>query len=216
MRLAKQHLDVGIFTNRIEEQLAFWQGDGPRTARGVPLGGGMRQYRHAMNGSVFGSTQRAMHSRPRRLQGTASCSSPRMGSGAAHAVDPDGNAVTLVPPVTRDHGRWRADSPPDRSRRAWLLHGSALGWDEGGRAGSLRRHADHAREHDRAAPRPASCAGRATLSTVRSGTSTPNTRAGSRVGPPRGSRRGRSGRRRASRSSATRMATGSRSRSGRP
>src|SRR5688572_12899481 len=54
MRLAKPHLDIGIFTNRLEAQLAFWQGEvGLELEEVLPLGGGNQQYRHAMNGSVF-------------------------------------------------------------------------------------------------------------------------------------------------------------------
>src|SRR5258708_12328579 len=54
MKLAKQHLDIGLFSNKRDEQLAFWQ----RTV-GLPydhvgkLGGGMQQHRHHMNGSIL-------------------------------------------------------------------------------------------------------------------------------------------------------------------
>jgi lactoylglutathione lyase len=54
MNLAKQHLDVGLFSTTRDEQLAFWQ-----QTVGLPydhmgkLGGGMQQHRHHMNGSIL-------------------------------------------------------------------------------------------------------------------------------------------------------------------
>src|SRR6516225_2239575 len=54
MRLAKSHLDVGLFSTKRDEQLAFWQ-----HTVGLPydhmgkLGGGMQQHRHHMNGSIL-------------------------------------------------------------------------------------------------------------------------------------------------------------------
>ena len=54
MNLAKQHLDIGLFSTKRDEQLAFWQ-----HTVGLPydhmgkLGGGMQQHRHHMNGSIL-------------------------------------------------------------------------------------------------------------------------------------------------------------------
>ena len=54
MNLAKQHLDVGLFSNKRDEQLAFWQ-----QTVGLPydhmgkVGGGVQQHRHHMNGSIL-------------------------------------------------------------------------------------------------------------------------------------------------------------------
>ena len=54
MNLAKQHLDIGLFSTKRDEQLAFWQ-----QTVGLPydhlgkLGGGMQQHRHHMNGSIL-------------------------------------------------------------------------------------------------------------------------------------------------------------------
>ena len=54
MRLAKQHLDIGIFTNRLEPQLRFWQDVvGLPFEELLPTGPGNRQHRHGLNGSVF-------------------------------------------------------------------------------------------------------------------------------------------------------------------
>ena len=54
MKLAKQHLDVGLFTNNADAMLEFWQQRvGLPFEETLPLGGGVLQHRHAMNGSVL-------------------------------------------------------------------------------------------------------------------------------------------------------------------
>ncbi len=98
MKLAKPALDLGLNTNRRDEQLAFWQNE-----IGLPydhmgkLGGGMQQHRHHLHGSIL----KVNHARDplapaapsgfRRLW-IADQGPPR------DLVDPDGNAVRLVPP----------------------------------------------------------------------------------------------------------------------
>jgi len=54
MNLAKPHLDVGLFSTKRDEQLAFWeQTVGLRYDHMGKLGGGMQQHRHHMNGSIL-------------------------------------------------------------------------------------------------------------------------------------------------------------------
>ena len=54
MRLAKPHIDIGLFTNNGEAMLRFWQDEvGLEFEEILSVGGGVRQHRHAMNGSVF-------------------------------------------------------------------------------------------------------------------------------------------------------------------
>jgi len=99
MNLAKQHLDVGLFTNKRDEQLAFWQ-----RAVGLPydhmgkLGGGVQQHRHHMNGSIL----KINHARDilpvLPPSGIIGLMIARGGLAEARALrDPDGNTVTLVP-----------------------------------------------------------------------------------------------------------------------
>lgn len=100
MELAKPCLDVGLFTNRIDEMRAFY---GERLGLAyetmLPLGGGMRQYRYLAHNSVI------------KLNHSRDPLAPRMPGGyigimiAAAPVpaperltDPDGNSVALVPP----------------------------------------------------------------------------------------------------------------------
>jgi lactoylglutathione lyase len=101
MDLAKNHIDVGIMTNRLEESLAFWQQEvGLPFEVLLPIGQGLRQHRHGMNGSVF----KLNHARDplvdAPLAGYRELSIARRGIEARRAlVDPDGNRVFLVPPA---------------------------------------------------------------------------------------------------------------------
>ena len=100
MDLAKQHLDIGLYTNQREEQLAFWQGPvGLEFDHVGKLGGGVHQLRHHMNGSIL----KINHARDplpelppsgyRRLL----IAKPGL-AAVQNLTDPDGNAVALVPP----------------------------------------------------------------------------------------------------------------------
>ena len=99
MKLAKPHLDVGLFSTKRDEQLAFWQ----RTV-GLPydhmgkVGGGVQQHRHHMNGSIL----KMNHSRGPLPDvppsGIVGLKIAREGLATAQALaDPDGNKVSLVP-----------------------------------------------------------------------------------------------------------------------
>lgn len=99
MRLAKPHLDVGLFSNRRDEQLAFWQGPaGLAYDHTGKVGGGIQQHRHHMNGSIL----KMNHARGPLPSwppgGYRHLLIARDGLGAPRALlDPDGNAVSLVP-----------------------------------------------------------------------------------------------------------------------
>jgi lactoylglutathione lyase len=99
MRLAKPCLDVGLSTNRLEMILAFYQRDVALELEEVlPLGGGARQHRHALNGSVL-KINAAREPYP--------AGSPTGYRGLVIArdglrvpvdlVDPDGTPIRLVP-----------------------------------------------------------------------------------------------------------------------
>lgn len=98
MKLAKPHLDIGLFSTKRDEQLAFWQ-----QTVGLPydhmgkLGGGVQQHRHHMNGSIL----KMNHSRgvlpAAPPSGIVGLQIAREGLSAQQALsDPDGNKVTLV------------------------------------------------------------------------------------------------------------------------
>jgi len=99
MRLAKQHLDVGLFAREIEAQLDFW---GTRVGlhfdHMLKLGGGMQQHRFDVNGSVL----KVNHSRDplaeTEASGIVGLRIARPGLDApAPMTDPDGNRLSLVP-----------------------------------------------------------------------------------------------------------------------
>jgi hypothetical protein len=99
MNLAKRHLDVGLFSNERDEQLAFWQ-----QTVGLPydhmgkLGGGMQQHRHHMNGSILKMNHARGPLPDVPPSGIIGLEIAREGLTAPQLLaDPDGNKVTLVP-----------------------------------------------------------------------------------------------------------------------
>ena len=99
MDIAKPCLDIGLFSNRREPQLAFWQQTvGLAFDHVGKLGGGMQQHRHHVNGSIL----KMNHARdplpaappgPIRALHIAREGLPEV----RQLADPDGNAVRLVP-----------------------------------------------------------------------------------------------------------------------
>ena len=54
MQLAKKQIDIGLYTNETDAMLEFWQHKvGLRFEEMLPIGQGVRQHRHDMNGSVL-------------------------------------------------------------------------------------------------------------------------------------------------------------------
>ena len=102
MHLAKQHLDIGLFSTKREEQLAFWQQTVGLTYDHMgKVGGGVQQHRHHMNGSIL----KMNHSRgplpAAPPSGIVALEIAREGLANRQALsDPDGNKVTLVPAGT--------------------------------------------------------------------------------------------------------------------
>jgi len=100
MNLAKPHMDVGLFTNRRDEQLHFWQQTiGLEYDHMGKLGGGMQQLRHHMNGSIL-KVNHARDPLPAEpASGIVRIRIARPGLTQRQSLaDPDGNAVLLVPP----------------------------------------------------------------------------------------------------------------------
>jgi len=100
MRIAKPRLDFGLYTHDLDGMLAFWQGEvGLELEEVLAVGRGVRQHRHAVNGSVF----KLNHSRDTLPAETPSGYRELLIARPGLAerrplVDPDGNRVTLVPP----------------------------------------------------------------------------------------------------------------------
>jgi len=103
MELAKRFVDVGIFTNRLDEMRAFYAEQIRLPYEELlPVGGGVRQYRYGLLGSVL----KINHSRdplPPRIAGgyrMLSISDPRTPMPIP-MQDPDGNDIELVPTGNR-------------------------------------------------------------------------------------------------------------------
>ncbi len=99
MELAKQFIDVGIFTNQIDEMRAFY-GERIRLPYEelLPVGGGVRQYRYGLLGSVLKINHARNPLAPRIAGGyrMLSISDPRTPMPLM-MQDPDGNDIELVP-----------------------------------------------------------------------------------------------------------------------
>ena len=100
MNLAKRHIDLGLFTNNSAVMLRFWQQDvGLPFEEVLGTGGGVRQHRHAMNGSVLKLNDVRDAMDPALPAGYRELLIARDGIFAPTQMrDPDGNRVTLVPP----------------------------------------------------------------------------------------------------------------------
>ncbi len=100
MKLAKPRIDVGVFTNNTEALLRFWHDEvGLPFEELLKIGGGVRQYRHAMNGSVFKLNDLRETLTPQPPAGYRELLIARPGLTSRRTlVDPDGTVVTLVPP----------------------------------------------------------------------------------------------------------------------
>lgn len=99
MRLAKEFLDFGLFTNNLEPVLEFWQNVvGLPFEEMLPTGRGSRQYRHGLNGAVLKINNSREPMRVAPSAGYHELLVARDGLSAVQSLrDPDGNAVSLVP-----------------------------------------------------------------------------------------------------------------------
>jgi catechol 2,3-dioxygenase-like lactoylglutathione lyase family enzyme len=99
MKLAKPRIDVGLYTNRRDEMLAFWRDEvGLPYEELLPMGGGVQQHRLGLLGSVLkiNHSREPLPDEPRA--GYRELAIARAGLTAPQAlVDPDGNRVVLVP-----------------------------------------------------------------------------------------------------------------------
>lgn len=100
MELAKPRIDVGLFTNQLEPMLAFWQQQvGLPFDHMIGIGGGVRQHRHDMLGSVLKLNHVRDPLAPVAPSGYRELLIAREGMAAPELlVDPDGNRILLVPP----------------------------------------------------------------------------------------------------------------------
>ena len=132
MRLAKQHLDVGLFTNQIEAMLEFWQREvGLPFEEGLPTGGGNMQHRHGLNGGVLKVNHSRAPLEDEPPSGYVRLLIARNGlEGPRDLVDPDGNAVSLVPVGHRGIRAAAVEIAVPSLERAQRYYGTALEFEE--------------------------------------------------------------------------------------
>lgn len=148
MKLAKPSLDVGLFTNNIAAMLRFYQDEvGLPFEEMLPTGGGARQHRHGLNGSVL----KINESRDPLTEGAPtgyrrlSIVTDRV-AVATDTSDPDGNSLRLLPAAGAE--RWieidvaLADVAAGRRYYAEALGLESAG-DDTFRCGTTRVHLVH-------------------------------------------------------------------------
>ena len=100
MQLAKNVIDLGLSTNKLEPMLQFWLQDaGLRFDHVLPVRRGQKQYRHDALGSVIKLNHHVEPLPSAAPSGYRELIIAREGVETSHSmVDPDGNRVRLVPP----------------------------------------------------------------------------------------------------------------------
>lgn len=98
MELAKQFVDVGIFTNRIDEMRAFYtERIHLQFEEILPVGAGVRQHRFGLLGSVLKINHTRDPLPPRKPGGYMRLAiSDANGASSSKLHDPDGNEIELV------------------------------------------------------------------------------------------------------------------------
>lgn len=97
--MAKDSLDIGLFTNQLDPMLAFWQQEvGLAFDHMLPLGGGVRQHRHDFHGAVLKLNHARDPLAPASRGGFQRLIIAQEGRSERRDLqDPDGNRVRLVP-----------------------------------------------------------------------------------------------------------------------
>ncbi len=132
IELAKQAIDVGLFTRNREPVLAFWQHDvGLPFTEMLPLGGGLQQHRHAIGDTVLkiNHCRDALADAP--ACGIRNLILSRPGTGEVlRLTDPDGNRLTLVPEGRDGIGQLRVELVVSDLQRHQDFYGGVLGLPE--------------------------------------------------------------------------------------
>lgn len=101
MRLAKQHLDIGMFTKSIERHHAFWENEiGLRFDLELPVSEGWVQHRFDAHNSVIKVNDNKNPMRDWPPTGYTGLTIARDGGPVWEGLHPDGGRVRLVPKGT--------------------------------------------------------------------------------------------------------------------
>jgi lactoylglutathione lyase len=134
VELAKQQIDIGLYTNQRQEQLDFWQNTvGLEFDHLGKLGGGVHQLRHHCNGSII----KVNHARDTLADdaptGLAGLIIARDDIGERRDLtDPDSNAISLVPRGQDNIINLALRLRVRNRAAAQAFYCGALGFDDGG------------------------------------------------------------------------------------
>ena len=131
MQLAKPALDVGLYTNNLDEMLTFWQNQAHATfTEMLPVGGGVRQHRHAVGNSVIKINHTRQPIAPGRPTGLSQVEifTPSV-QGPSPLTDPDDNKLCLSPPNARNTNLSLSLVTPNLSAQQ-DFYGGTLGFKE--------------------------------------------------------------------------------------
>ncbi len=142
MHLAKPHLDIGLFSNMREAQLAFWQQTvGLAYDHMGKLGGGVQQHRHHMNGSILKMNHARDPLPAIAPSGIIGLQIAREGLAEPRPLaDPDGNKVTLVPKGrdgSRESRSCSGSMTPPRMTASGRMSCNTNGWAKGAIAAAI-------------------------------------------------------------------------------
>jgi len=100
VRIAKAAIDVGLHTTNKHAMLAFWQGEiGLPFQETLAVGRGVHQLRHGIGNSVLKINHHRDPLPPIPATGYRHLTIAKIGVTSQRTLgDPDGNAITLVPP----------------------------------------------------------------------------------------------------------------------
>ena len=129
MKLAKQHIDVGYQTNRIEAMLRFWQQEvGLVFEELLAINATDKQHRHALNGSVFKLNEVAAELTTSDPTGyTGLLIAEESVEEPISLYDPDNNRVTLVPPDFADLTRVGIEIEVSSLEKSGSFYANVLG-----------------------------------------------------------------------------------------
>ena len=150
MRLAKNCLDVGLFTTNLEPMLEFRQNEvGLPFEEVLPVGGGVHQHRHGLNGAVLKINHVRGDLPDEGPSGYRELYIVREGRRVPKRLtDPDGNSVVLVPPGYAEIEAVGITLAVDDMAWANSYYSGTLGWQPDGdhryRCGNTVLLLDHA------------------------------------------------------------------------
>ena len=130
MNFAKPALDVGLYTNNLEPMLTFWRDTvGLESTEMLPVGGGVRQHRHAIGDTILKVNHAREPMAPAAASGIRALTIATPERSAAELTDPDGNVVNLVAPGSGGVHQIEVTLAANDVSRSERFYADALGFE---------------------------------------------------------------------------------------